>query len=363
MPGSTVRLSSDQADTPVLSAPIVCSSSTVDIPTYRPLRAGETVTAKVAGCGAGPGSTASRSVDAVPALNPPQVHNPTRIWQTLAQVDKCVPGARVHLFVGDVWRGAADAADETAWVPCGALKPEDQLTAVQTLCSAVSSRSQEAVTATFGKMKVTVQPSPITKSANPQPVTVVVRDADDGHPVSGTVSMPGGVNQPTNVQFAWTFPPGQPGPAAKVHATDYEDAGVDWPLQEPPQPQPALMTLDFANNNPGVTVSKVEWQVTTRDANGVDVDMGHPTGSTAQVALPKPPGGSSQLYCVQCSVTVGSTVVKVVNGLCPDGSGRASIGWDGNPLTAHFRLYGTIVYDEKAKKYVPVYWVTYTGVS
>ena len=110
-------------------------------------------------------------------------------------------------------------------------------------------------------------------------------------------------------------------------------------------------------------MSKVEWQVTYRNASGVDVDMGHPTGATAQVALPKPPGGASQMYCVQCSATVGSVVAKVTNGLCPDGSGRASIGWSGNPLTAHFRLYDQVVYDQNTNSYVTVWWVTYTGVS
>ena len=228
--GSTVRLSSDQADTPVLSAPTCCYATTVDIPTYRPLRIDEVVTATVTGCGAGPGSAASRSVDKVPALNPPEVHNPTRIWQTMVRVDKCVPGARIHLYVNDVWRGAADAYDDTTMVPCGTLKLEDRLTAVQTLCTEISSRSQMPVGVTLGRMKVQVQPAPITKNANPQPVTVDVQDEEDGHPVSGTISLPGGVNQPTNAQFAWTFPPGQPGPAATVHATDYEDAPVDWPL-------------------------------------------------------------------------------------------------------------------------------------
>lgn len=362
-PGASLRLLSDQADTPVLSMPVVCTTASAVAPTYRSLRAGETVTAVLSGCGAGPGSQSSRKVDALSTLNPPVVHRPTRVWQAAVRVDKCLPGARVHLFVNKRWRASADAVTDTVLVPCGQLKVEDQLTAIQTLCTRISGTTDKPVPVDLGQLKVSVTPSPIIKSPNPSIVTVLATDVDDGHAVAGLVTLPQQVTQPTNTPFAWTFPPGQPAPTASVTVDGYASSPVSWPLQEPPQPKAATLTLDFANNAPEVTVTKVEWAVATMGAGNVETNVGSPTCAVAQLPLPTPAQPPQQYY-VQCAATIaGVGTARVGNGLCPDGSGRAVVGWSGTALTAHFRLYSTQAYDPSTGQVVPVYTVQYMGAA
>jgi hypothetical protein len=96
-PGTTVSLTSDQQDWPVLAGSQVAYSPEIDILLYRPLRAKEIVTATVSPCGSGQGNSSSTAVQALSALNPGGSRSYCA-WQNSVKVEKCVPGAgpRVH---------------------------------------------------------------------------------------------------------------------------------------------------------------------------------------------------------------------------------------------------------------------------
>jgi PKD repeat protein len=186
-PGTSVGLTSDQADFPILAAPTATYAPDVDIQLFRPLRAKEIVTAQVSPCGSGQGSSASTAVLPLQSLNAPQVHNPTRAWQTSVLVEKCVPGAHVYVFVNDVCYGHADAVTDTVHVPVGSLLQGGYVRALQSLCLQISGLS-EPVGITLGQVKLSQTPFPIYTNPNPQTVTITARDWDDDHLVDMKIS-------------------------------------------------------------------------------------------------------------------------------------------------------------------------------
>jgi len=173
-PGVTVDLTSDQKDSPQLAPKnIIAQGPILDIgPTYRPLRAGEMVTATVSPCGSGRGSSATTQVQPLTSLAPPQVYDPTYAFQTTVQVDNCVPGAQVYLFVNEAYRNMATSPATSVQIPCGDLNSGDRLRALQALCQQISELSEPIVQVKLGEMTISQSPNPIITGSSPQQVIV-----------------------------------------------------------------------------------------------------------------------------------------------------------------------------------------------
>jgi PKD repeat protein len=173
-PGVTVNLTSDQKDSPQLAPKnLIAHGPVLDIgPTYRPLRALEMVTATVSPCGSGHSSSTTSQVKPLTSLAPPKVYDPAYAFQTTVQVDNCVPGAQVHLFVNGAYRNMATAAAPSVQIPCGDLNPGDRLRALQALCQLISGLSEPIVQVMPGEMAIGQSPNPVITGANPQQVTV-----------------------------------------------------------------------------------------------------------------------------------------------------------------------------------------------
>jgi hypothetical protein len=360
--GASLRLSSDDPNTPVLSAAYSVIADTMDIPLYRGLRAGETVTAVLIGCGAGPDAQAKRQVDRLSNLRPPTIHDLIRTWMHEVYVTDCVPGAQVHIFVNGMWRNQATAHFEWVRIGVGVLAVEDKITVQQCMCTAISDPSTPA-SVVPGDLVLVQVPSTIVRGPSPVPVTILAGDSDDRHVVAGLLNLPGGVSAPTNSPFSWVFPVGQPDPPASVSARGYATKTVTWVLKDPVAPStpappvapPApTLTLDLqsmATNPPVKAIKAVQWEI-LRSAGSTPAVIGSPNGPTASLPLPKPtPPATFEYYFVGCTVTLstnyGDKTVSGVDDAFTTLPYHAMIEWRGISATAHFLLVGTPVVDDQ----------------
>ena len=301
--GCALQILSDDPKTPILSGKIIITQDHTVVYLYRPLLAGETITAVLTGCGAGPEARQSHVVGTLPKLPKPVVLEPLRTWQRSVFVGKHgEPGAQVYLFINGKYAGHVEAVDSSVQFFVGELKLEDKVTALQCLCTKFSEVSEVAAV-TLGHMTVNV--ASIVRGPNPQNVVVVVNDADiSSHVVAGTVHLPGGVTHPTNTPFSWVFPLAQPGPAATVSAQDYVTESVKWTLTDPPPTPPAppaALALELGNAVTYAILKKVDWDISHVASPGAGptvVDT--KSGITASSVLPKP-SGAQELYYVGCS--------------------------------------------------------------
>jgi hypothetical protein len=363
--GVTVRLTSDQADWAVLSAPLQATDTQMTVMLYRPLRKGEKVTATVTGCGAGAGAATTGTVLALTNLLAPKVQEPVRSWMSHVKVVDCVPGAQVHVYVNGVWRARGEATGTAVEVFAGDLKAEDRVTALQCLCTKISPTSAVA-TVTLGRMRVKPQPAPAVRGPASQSVTVHVEDLDDRHKVPAKITMPGGSTFPANAPFDWIFPLGMANPTIQVTAVDYAMETVTWPLVDPPPvPTTAPLSLQLQAYATGIVVKEVSWTVSKQEVPpNLPSFVASASGSSASVNLPKPASGQT-LYYIGCSVDFtyfgASRTVNFVNHTISNYPGTAMIGWSGTPLTGKFELTGVWTYNaEGAVEFV--FWVHFAGV-
>jgi hypothetical protein len=362
-PGTNLRLISDQPDTPVLSLPYPVVGGTMDVPLYRALRAGEMVTAVLTGCGAGPDARLTRRVDSLGSLDPPRLFTPIRAWMSEVVALDCVIGAQVHVFVNNVWRNQATAYEEQVRIWVGTLGVEDQVTVQQCMCTAISHPSPLSPVVP-GAMHLTQSPAPIVRGPNPAAVTIFAVDEDDRHAVAGLIHFPGGLAVPTNSQFSWVFPVGQPGPPTSVTADGYATVTMTWDLKDqvpsppppttPPPPSPTL-TVDLqsiASNPPVVAIKAVQWEILkSTSASTTPAVIAAPAGPTASLPLPKPTAPATfDWYFVGCTVTLATIYGdKTISGVDAPFSNlpyHAMLEWTGGSATAHFLLVGTPVKDD-----------------
>ena len=255
VPGSTVTVFSDAPDYPQLSDPVKAYTSPITIGLYRPLRQTETIRVTASGCG---GFTDAKSAVAkMPFLDQLVIRTPVRLPHGGVTLENVVPGARIHIFVNNRYRTSIDAGDTEVFVPIPGLKIDDQLTAVQALCSDLSEPSWPAAPVLRGELSVSHAPPNITTGESTS-ITVSATDAESGQPVQGIVRQDGVVIGQTAVPFSRTFPVGQPATPAVIQSAGYRDANLSWNLHEA-QPTTATLTLALANVNKDLTVHNVAW--------------------------------------------------------------------------------------------------------
>lgn len=361
--GVTVRLTSDQADWPLLSAPLQATDTKMAVMLYRPLREGEKVTATATGCGAGAGAAATATVQPMSNLSAPKVKEPVRSWMYTVKVIDCVSGAQVHVYVNDVWRGRSEATSPMVEVFVGDIKVEDRLTALQCLCTKISTKSAVA-NVTKGKMRLKLQPDPVVRGAAAQSVTVHVDDKDDRHTVPSTVLI-GGSTFPANSAFSWIFPIGSANPAVKVTAVDYDTENTTWPLVNPPPVvTTAPLLLQLLADAPAV-IKTVNWTVYKQEVPPASPSqVSTASGSSSSVSLPKPTSGQI-VYYVTCSVNFDYNGGNFTAGWVQHGvstyPGSGMIGWSGTPLTGKFALQGAWVPNDEGG-YDLMFWIYFWGV-
>jgi PAS domain S-box-containing protein len=128
-----------------------------------------------------------------------------------------------------------------------------------------------------------------------------------------------------------------------VQADGYANEPLVYNLVDPPVPQPAFLTLDFASNDRGTSINKVTWDLysTFGEGNLRRTKILTKTGATAEFLLPQPAGPNTQ-YLVECAADIknpdtGERTVKI-NRTSNDFANSAVVGWVGQNLAAHFRL-------------------------
>ena len=363
--GTTLRVTSDQADWPMLSPPILATGQRMLVYLYRTMRNGEKVTVSVTGCGAGPGAATTKQVMPMSAFGPPKIHAPLRSWMNWVKVIDCMPGAQVHVFVGGKWRARGEAFDTVCDIFVGDLKVEDRVTALQCLCTKISHESPpESVTP--GKMRVELSPNPAIRKPQSQSVKVIVKDDDDKHEVPAKIHLPGGSAFDANTSFNWIFPLGQAGPAVQIKAAEYSDANATWPVADPPPvaPPTATLTLQLLADAPAV-INNVSWSVYKQEIPpNPPSPVGSVSGSSAQIALAKPASGQI-IYYIACTVDFSyggqAFSVSFVKHDVSVNPGMAMIGWPSNTTTGKFALVGALVANDEGG-YDPEFLIYFWGL-
>ncbi len=137
-PGSRVDVYSTLLGAPISSQQV--NSTQADIPVAPQLISGDQVYAMQIGCGLT--SAKSAAVAVMPIVKPglPQVEMPVEDCMRSVTVTNVIPGARVDVYVGDVWRGTATATTNTVEVPIlfGPLSTGDLVRARQRICQYVT---------------------------------------------------------------------------------------------------------------------------------------------------------------------------------------------------------------------------------
>jgi hypothetical protein len=352
IPGSILTLHSDALDAAQLGAPERIFTTEAFLPCYRPMRAGESVSVSMSGCGNSSINSGSVMVGAPPALLAPSVRAPIHPFDRGAWIDNIVPGARVHVFVNGLWRASVDSSAESVWADLGALNVEDSVTALQVLCEIISDRQPEGVRVTIGRLKVNHDPSPLVRAGAGSQTHFIIRarDADTGAPVNATAFI-NNVPFPVDQQLGTVIALGQDGPPTNIRAPGYADEPLVWNLIDPPVPGPAVLTVDLTSTAMGSSIDMVTWKLfsTSGPGNTSRVNISTKTGPTAQFQLP-PPAGPNTEYLVECTADItirntGSFPNVVIAGTSNGWPNSAAIGWVGQNLAAHFGIQMDFVND------------------
>ena len=276
-----------------LSDPIVVTSPTTRIPVWFPLVDGDKVVVLQRGCSA-PSRTAVERVQGLPSpLTPPKILTPVRPGDRSVKVEKCLPGARVHLLVDWVERASTDqtwTGETTLQLPV-ALNEGQKLWAVQVMCSKMSDLEGQPVIVSKGRLELEVAPSsaPGGKATS---FVLNARDKDTGQPVTGLPVVLGGV--PVGIigsPFAWTPPTSGTSATGLVQGgIAYGNAGFTIAIR-----QAVPLTLNLF---PGPTVepgkvwhSGVVWTVTPHwGASAVTVNA-----NVGTAMVPPPPAGENRV--------------------------------------------------------------------
>jgi hypothetical protein len=281
-----------QRDGVPLSDPVLLNSPTARVPTWFPLAADDKVVLRQHGCSA-PASSGQEHVQPLPAALPaPDVVEPLRPGQQSVSVKGCWPGARLHLLVDwnevmstdQTWGG-----EVTLQLPTP-LTEEQQVWAVQTLCSRTSPREGRAALVTRGRLTVTVAPDSAA-GGKTMSTTVTAADADTGVPVTGLVVQLGGAQGVTGAALGWTPPTSGSSVSGVVRGgVAYQDTSFTVPLR-----QAVPLTLNLF---PGPVVhphqawqTGVTWTVTPSwGAPAVSV-----AGNIGTAMVPPPPSPGSRV--------------------------------------------------------------------
>jgi hypothetical protein len=336
-PGAVVVVSSDQADSPLLSGPVFVTASNMSISLYRPLRQHEHVQLKQTGCNVAANSL-STQVDPFSGVPAPFIVVPVRIPHGGATLRKLVIGARVHVFVNTLLKTSFDAVATEMFVPLPDLTREAVVVARQAMCTKISDESNREV-AKLGEMKASYSPSPIIRG-KPASITVTAKDRDTGQPVNGNVKIGGSIVGATGAAFGFTFPSG-PAAVSSVEAANYVSAPISWDLVDPPPQPPAKLHLSINNQATSFfKITAVTWSVERQELNGTYTLIASPSGESVIVQPP-----TNGQYHVHAAVSVddlvnGGNILATFRGNATiHGLHTLLVVWTNADLSQNFRLF------------------------
>jgi hypothetical protein len=315
-PGVTVQLLSGDDGQPIAN-PETSYDSYVDIELYRPLRDGEVVVAQANGCGDGHLVKTDRQVESLDDLPAPNVDPVLREWMNFVNVDDCIPGARVHVFVNEVWRGSADAAGSTCPVNVGPLRFKESVTAIQALCTQTSPFSLP-VEVDKGYMASKQYPRLIVRGPNTQEVTLVALDEDFGFEVKADIyDDQGNKLGETRDLVPVVFPEGLNAPTWILRADHYHDKRVVLNLADKPvarflpHPErgPAPLTVQFEDQSTGA-INSWQWEFEYQNKKAFSR---HP-----KFTFPEQKFGSYKVRLTVSGPTGSDSTVKEVEVYFPD---------------------------------------------
>jgi hypothetical protein len=353
--GAVVRLYSDQADSPVISAPTYVYSNNW-IKTYRGLRVGEHITAKLEASCQPPELKVSPPVEVqgLPTLPAPKVLEPVRVFHTVVWLKDVVPGAQVHVFVNGQWRATAPATGMYAGVLTvfvGALKPEDKITALQAICTKLSRQTDPPAMVKFGQMKVWSEPGSLVQG-QPASVTIKAVDVDNKSPVAGTVSLGGSVAGVTNKPIAVSPALGQAALTFSVSAPGYTTETLAVPASPPAPVKPAVLTIVTALgfNASKKSITEITWHLLGPSGSFTKTEKPNTNPAAVQFALPKP-SGSFTPFTLSCLVKFEYENFNFIAGASGTGSSNwiegglikpspstIELHWTGVDTTANFAV-------------------------
>lgn len=325
--GAVVRLYSDQADSPVISDPTYVYSNSW-IKTYRGLRVGEHITAKLEASCQPPELRVSPSVEVqgLPSLPAPKVLEPVRVFHTVVWLKDVVPGAQVHVFVNGQWRATSPATSMYAGVLTvfvGALKNEDKITALQAICTKLSRQTEPPIMVKFGQMKVWSEPASLVQGQATS-MTIKAVDMDNKSPVAGTVSLAGSVVGATNKPFAVSPVPGQAALSFAVSATGYTPETLSVPASPPAPVKPAMLTIvtTLGFNASKKSITEITWHLLGPSGSFTKTEKPNTNPVAVQFTLPKP-SGSFTPFTLSCLVNFEYENFNFI----PSASGTGSSNW------------------------------------
>lgn len=336
-----VRIYSDQADSPVISAPTYTGGQSF-IKTYRGLRAGEHITAKLETSCQPPDMWVSPAVQVQRKgeVLSPKVLEPIRVFHTWVWLKDVVSGGQVHVFVNDNWRATAPAAGAggasgVVMVYVGSLKPEDKITALQTICTTISDH-EPAVTVTFGQMKVWSEPVSLVQDV-PASVTIKAVDVDNNSPVSGTVSLGGNVVGVTNKPIAVS--PTQTALNFSVSATGYTTETLAVPVTPSTSVKPAMLTIvtGLGFNASKKSITEITWNLLGPSNSFTKTEKPNTNPAAVQFALPKPSSGFTR-FTLSCLVKFEYENFNLISGANGKGSSDSIAGGISKPSPSTIEL-------------------------
>jgi hypothetical protein len=136
-----------------LGAPIgerTADAAEVDVQVAPLLMVGDKIYAVQRGCGLVSSESAPVKVGKLEGLRPPKVVSPLYSCENLVRVTAVAPGARVDVYVNDIFRGSQPSGGDTVTVGVsGQLEVGDKVTALQRLCEDISRPSRPVVVEEF----------------------------------------------------------------------------------------------------------------------------------------------------------------------------------------------------------------------
>lgn len=337
-PGAIVLVTSDLPGLETLSGAQLVTAADMTFWLYRPLLPDESIRVAQAGCNADASSPATQ-VAALATLPAPQIDGQVRLPHGGVYLKGLLVGARVHVFVDGDWATSVDVATPEMFVPLSGLGIEAQVSARQSLCTAIS-RESASVSTTYGEMKLTVTPTTPIERGRPTSITVTAVDADRGFPVIGKIVIGSTSVGQTGTAFGHTFALGAPPPATKVTAVNYITASIQWTLVNPPPQPPKQLTLSIAHQASAFfAIQSIQWSIERQELSGAYTLVASPTGPS--VAITPPSNGQ---YVIYAEVTVadlvngGTRIAQFVGNAQVSGLSVMVIVWSGNSHNQNFRL-------------------------
>jgi hypothetical protein len=343
-PSSQLQPFYADTDEPIGDA-VLATGNAMALNLWSPLADHRKVLVRQVGCDKQNADSPVVAVTDLPNVLPvPQIAGPVRPKAAWVGVSGCLPGARVHLLVNDLVRKSIDTFDANPTIPTADLDlhEEDELWAMQTLCTKESSIEGTPTIVKKGNMEVVVQPHTVRRGTSAN-VAVSATDSDTHLNVEGAqIFLNGAMVGQTGVRFPFSPALGQANPAGVVKKpVAYHDATFSITLTDEPQPQKNRLFLNVVPTTlipDTLRLVSATWTVTTVWTPVQTFTTGTPITS---VTLPNPPPLPADR---RVSVVLDTTweVAGTINGIPFEyqqfpglmSPNPTLLAWAGNDLTA-----------------------------